>query len=262
MGFYAKNFIYDGIISSEYGLRITSDDSETVGSTRSEIISQNIYRRPKSFLLGVSNNEPLEMFVKLLVPDQLSALEDSVISRWLFGRMSYKKLQILQPDMQYLYYNCIFVEKQPIRYGNILRGYYANIVCDSPYAWEYPRTISYNYGTSTYDINENIVINNTSDNDDYIYPSMIFKTNTLGGYISILNASDSNREFRFDNLGANETITINNDLQIISSSTGQNRLPNFTNYNWMRYVREKNILTIRGNIESISFTHQFAKKVS
>jgi len=99
---------------------------------------------------------------------------------------------------------------------------------------------------------------------------MTFKMNVFGGDLSIVNNSDVltsgsvtyAREFLFEGLDAEEEITIDNDHQIITSSTGENRFPNLTGYNWMRYVKGNNILDIEGNIESISFTHQFARKIS
>lgn len=271
MAFYAANFAYDGIISSEYGLRITSMDSEDISDGANvELLTQKIYRKPTVFLLGVEQTPVLEIPVKINVPDQLSATEDSIISNWLFGNLNYKKLQILQYDMQYVYYNCIFTNKQSIRYGNVIRGYNATISCDSPFAWEYPQTVSYDYGTGTSSVFDRVIINNTSDNGDYTYPTMTFKMNVFGGNLSIVNNSDiltsgsvtSTREFLFEDLDPEEEITIDNDHQIITSSTGGNRLPNFTGYNWMRYVKGNNIFDIEGNIESVSFTHQLARKMS
>lgn len=271
MAFYAANFAYDGIISSEYGLRITSTNSEDISDGANvELLTQKIYRKPKVFLLGVEQTPVLEIPVTISVPDQLSATEDSIISNWLFGNLNYKKLQILQYDMQYVYYNCIFTNKQTIRYGNVIRGYNATISCDSPFAWEYPQTISYSYGNVSPYVFDRITINNTSDNADYTYPILTFKMNVFGGDLSVVNNSDmitsgssiQLREFLFEGLEAEEEITIDNDHQIITSSTGQNRLPNLTDYNWMRYVKGNNVLDIEGNIESISFTHQFARKMS
>jgi len=260
--FIAANFSYDGIISSEYGLRITSDDSTSSAGANVQLYTQKIYRRPKTYLLGIEQTPVLSIPIRINVPDQLSATEDSVISKWLFGRQNYKKLQIIQSDMEYVYFNCIFMDKQTERIGNIIRGYYANIVCDSPFAWTYPKTKTYSY-PSGYLINDNIQIVNSSDMDDYTYPSMSFTMNVFGGDLSIINTSDSNREFLFEGLSANETITIDNDLEIITSSvSGVNRLSNFTDYKWMRYKPGINNLQLSGNISSISFTNQFAKKMS
>ncbi|MFZ2992542.1 MAG: phage tail domain-containing protein [Microgenomates group bacterium] len=263
MSFYGANFIYNNIISSEYGLHISSaGESDSTDGSDVELYTQELYRRPKLYLLGVQQTPVLKMPITINVEHEISAIEDSVISNWLFGGLSYKKLQIIQPDMQYVYYNCIFTGKKTERVGNIIRGYSGEIVCDSPFAWEYPKTISYNYGTSTYTVNDSITINNDSDNADYTYPSVTFKMNSFGGNLSIINTSESSRTFTFTGLSPSEQITVDNDLQIITSNMRTNAFPYFTNYKWLRYIKGNNNFTISGNIESISFTHQFAKKIS
>jgi len=266
MSFYAANFIYDSIISSEYGLRISSDNSnESSSGANVELYTQQIYRRPKVYLLGVQQAPVLTIPIYITVPDQLSSTESSVISKWLFGRMNYKKLQIIQSDMQYVYYNCIFTDPTVERVGNVIRGYHSNIVCDSPFAWEYPKTLTYNYQSlkPQYAIGGSLVINNTSDNADYTYPSVEFTMNNSGGLLSITNATDGSRVFSFTGLSAGETIAVDNDIQTITSSiSGANRLSNFVDYKWLRYVPGINTLWILGDITTISFTHQFAKKIS
>lgn len=271
MSFYAANFIYDTTISSEYGLRITSDESGEglVSGADVELYTQAIYRRPKPYLLGVQQSPALTIPIRITTPNDLAATEASVISNWLFGQMNYKKLTILQPDMQYIYFNCIFINPQVIRVGNTIRGFVANIMCDSPFSWEYPQTISYSYGAGGF-VQDNIIINNTSDNVDYTYPTVVFKMNVFGGNLSIINYSDSIiRAFTFTGLSANEEITVNNDLQIITSSlTEENRLTNFSNtsgsanYKWLRFIPKKNNLTITGDISTVEFTYQNARKIS
>lgn len=271
MAFHAANFIYDTTISSEYGLRITSeeDGEGTVGGANVELYTQTIYRRPKPYLLGVQQAPVLTMPIRITTPNDLASTEASVVSNWLFGQMNYKKLTILQPDMQYVYFNCIFTSPQVIRIGNTIRGFTATIVCDSPFAWEYPHTISYAYGGGGL-IQDSIIINNTSDNADYTYPSISFAMNVFGGNISVINNSDSViRAFTFTGLSSNETITVNNDLQIITSSiAGENRLTNFSNtsgsanYKWLRLVPKQNNISIEGNISSLEFTYQNARKIS
>ena len=262
MAFYSSNFIYDGIISSEYGLRISTfgGEEENFSLANVELITQSIYRKPKVFLLGINQTPVLEIPITITVPQELSAEETSVISRWLFGQMGYKVLQILQPDMQYIYFNCIFTEPEIIKIGNITRGFNAVITCDSPYAWEYSKAITYAYNPNNFIVFDNIKINNTSDNPDYTYPTVSFTMNKFGGYLNITNTSDSNRVFRFYDLLPNEVIEINNDLQTITSSTGQNRIENF-NYYWFRYIPNLNEFIIEGNITEIEFTNIFVKKM-
>lgn len=264
MGFYASNFVYNNIISSEYGLRISSlnDSGSDHSAATVELFTQNIYRRPKVYLLGVQQTPVLTIPISVTTPTELSSTESSTISRWLFGQMNYKKLQILQPDMQYIYFNCIFTEPQILRIGNIIRGYTATIVCDSPFAWEYPYWSTHEYSEEWFEISDSISINNSSDNPDYTYPTVQFKINQFGGGISIINNTDNGREFVFENLSPNEIIRVDSEVQSITSSTGLNRFTNFTGYKWFRYVPNKNNLSISGNVGYVSFLHHFAKKVA
>jgi hypothetical protein len=73
--------------------------------------------------------------------------------------------------------------------------------------------------------------------------------------------SQAGREFLIEDLSPFEEITVDNDLQIITSSLGEYRINNF-NKNWFRYVSGNNNLNIRGNISSLSFTHQFVRKIA
>lgn len=56
MSFYASEFIYNGVPSSNFGLTISdtnaSDELSLPGANVS-IISQEIYRKPKVYLFGV-----------------------------------------------------------------------------------------------------------------------------------------------------------------------------------------------------------------
>lgn len=266
MAFYASNFIYDGIMSSEYGLRITStSDTDSTAGANVNLFTQELYRRPKILLLGVQQSPVLEIPFTINVENELSASEESVVSNWLFGGMNYKKLQVVQPDMQYVYYNCILKDKQTDRVGNIVRGYTGVISCDSPFAWEYPRTVTHTYDPMGYIADETIEIINTSGNADYTYPTITITMNVFGGDISIINTSESaTREFALTGLLPNEVLTVNSDLQTITSTLSTNRLVDMENcdYTWVRYIKGINNMKVEGNISSISFTHQFAKKIS
>ena len=86
MGFYAKYFIYDDVPSSDYGLIISNMDSESNHSGASvELMTQEVYRKPKVYLLGVQQKPVLSLPITISVQGELSAPEASSVSRWLFG---------------------------------------------------------------------------------------------------------------------------------------------------------------------------------
>jgi hypothetical protein len=84
--------------------------------------------------------------------------------------------------------------------------------------------------------------------------------NNIGGNITLTNIQDNNRQFQLTGLLANEVITINNDLQIITSSLGLPRLSNF-NLNWFRLLPNLNTILVQGNISNLSMTYYFDKKI-
>lgn len=264
MSFYGSDFIYDGISSSDFGLKISNfgEDSSTTPGASVELFTESIYRRQKSYLFGVQQTPVLTIPITITVSYELSAVDASIVSRWLFGKLNYKKLQIIQPDMQYVYFNCIFTNPEVIRVGNIIRGFNTQIVCDSPFAWEYPKPVTYLYSLENYTVSDTITYNNYSDNADYTYPAIEIVTNRFGGDFTITNLTDSNRAFTFSGLNANETLMVDNELQIIQSSeTNENRIQNF-NYNWFRLLPNINKITLSGNIYYLRIINHFARKIA
>ncbi len=139
MAYYASNFMFDDIPSERFGLIIVSDDSgesSTNASNNVNLITQEIFRRPKPYFYGVQQTPVLEFPIKFMTTEyEITASDSSIIQQWLFGQMNYKELRILQPDMQDIYYMCFLTDPQIIRIGNIVRGYSCTVKCDSPFAY-------------------------------------------------------------------------------------------------------------------------------
>ncbi len=264
MAFYASNFVYDSKVSSDYGLTIsTIGASPDHRGANVELSTESLYRRSKVYLMGVQETPVLSLPVTITVAEELSATESSDVSKWLFGQNNYKKLQILQPDMQYVSYNCIFTSPSVIRVGNIIRGYNATIVCDSPFAWEQPVQTTYYYGPKYYNINEVVTYNNTSDSANYTYPIVEVTANRFGGSFSVINLTDHNRKFSFTGLLPDETLMIDNDLQIIQSTQSHlNRIEDFDGYQWFRLAPKLNRLHLMGSIDKFRIVTQTPKKIA
>ena len=162
--------------------------------------------------------------------------------------------------MQTSYFDCIFNEPKTVRNGNQIYGFNAEVVCNSAFGWETPKTTTYTYSASVVD--SSVVFNNRSDDSgNYLYPNLVITMNNIAGGLSITNSSDSNRVFSFAGLSGNEVLTINCGLETLVSSTGLKRLSNF-NKNFLRLVPGINNLRIQGNVASIAMTTQYvAKKI-
>jgi hypothetical protein len=267
--FYAYDFIYDDVSSKQFDLQIiTFDDGKPfsgVGSSDIEIISQRVLRKSKPYYLGRTEKSPLEFSLTFGKANPISGMERDIISSWLFGRSEYKKLYILQDDLNGAYFNCFLRDPKPVYIGGINYAIECTVTCDSPYAYSFTKTTSGSYGSSGSTV-ENATFNiyNYSSEDDYLYPNVYFQMKDSGSYITLTNQDDDNREFTFGASGSplagGESISVNNDLQIVTSSTGLRRVSHF-NKNWFRLVQKLNTVTLEGPVDWISIKYNERLKI-
>ena len=258
MAFYGSSFQFDNIPSETFGLLISeingSPVDSTMGSTSMDILNKRLYRRATPYFFGSSPSENLsfEISANALDMEEIDAETFQLIQAWLFSPRTYKKLLILQPDMESVYFNCIFNNPKIIRVGNKIVGFTATVECDAPFAWNFPKTTTYTYTNPTVD-NSVVFYNGSDDKGAYLYPSTVITMNSFGGSVTITNSSDANRVFSITGLSAGEVITIDSSLQTLSSSTGLKRLSLF-NKHFLRFVPAVNNLRIQGNISSVAIT--------
>ena len=264
MRFYASSFQYDGVPSEKYGLEISeigsSSESSSSASNPMEIYERRLYRRATPFFYGLSPSENLsfDISVNSLVGD-IDTEKSKIIQAWLFSQRKYKKLFIIQPDMTNSYYNCFFNNPEITQVGNSIVGYRASVVCDSPYGWRFPKTLTNNYTGVTVDSTFTFY-NSSDDKGAYLYPSLILTMNSSGGNITITNQSDSSRVTSFTGLSSGEIITTDSSLQTLSSSTDLKRMSNF-NKKFLRLIPGVNVLRVQGNIQKLEMTYQFVAKI-
>jgi phage-related protein len=263
MAFWGSEFIFNRTPSSIFNLYISSSSEggevEVEGGSNVEITTQKIFRRSKPYLLGVQQSPVLEFPIYFNCENELDAVTSGQISKWLFGHYNYKKLQIVQDDLDGVYFNCFLKDPRVYKVGNIIRGFQANVSCDSPFAWTFDKTKTLTYSVAPSAVSA--TFNNQSDDNYYLYPKAVITMNVTGGDVGITNTSDGSRVFSFSSLSANEVLTVDNDLEMITSSTTLNRLPNFISKKWLRFVPGTNNFTVSGNVSSIVLTYRFAKKV-
>jgi len=260
MSFNAKSFVFDGTPSETYDLSISnlnSGEEFSTGSSSVDLLTQNIFRRSTPYFYGVTTGGVLSFPCAITRRDEITAEESRIISAWLFGRLEYKKLQVVQSDMLNVYYNCFLNNPQLLKVGNKIHGYSFDVVCDAPWAWEFPKTLTKTY-TGT--VSDTFTFDNTSDDSDYLYPSLVVTINGSGGAVNITNTTDASRLFQVTALSAAEVLTVDNSRGIMTSSTGLIRLSLF-NKNWFRFVPGRNSLTVAGEFSSLVFTYQLARKV-
>src|SRR5258706_1865229 len=262
--FYGSSFLYGGIPSELYGLRISNIDAqavnESMGSSSMEILNQKLYRRATPFFYGATPSPVLSFEMTAFSNEEIDADFFQLIQKVFFSSRTYQRLQIDEDDMQLVYFDAILNDPKIVRIGNLLTGVKFTVNCNAPFAFNFPKTVVYNYVVPVVDAT--ITFNNISvDIGSYLYLSNILTCNSFGVNINISNLDDNNRMFTFTALSANEVITIDNSLQTISSSTGLKRLSKF-NKHFLRLVPGVNRLRIQGNIAQFSMpTQTIAKKI-
>lgn len=246
-----------------------SGESTTSGSNDISILSQKLFRKATPLFFGVEQIPVLSFPLYVYSETEITASAYSNISSWLFGQQNFQKLRIVQTDMADVYYNCFLTAPQTIRIGNEIRGFTTTVICDSPFAWKEPKTLSYTFAG----YHTNISFFNESANSFYTYPTnMVIRANSFGGDVRITNTSDDSRISQLGisaywptsyptltPLFGNEVITLNCDSQLISSSSRSYPLQTF-NQKWPRFIQGTNNLIIDGNIASLSFTYPVAFK--
>lgn len=266
MSFYGSSFIWDGKPSELFGLYIANIDANAInksmGSSSMEIKETKIFRKATPYFYGSTPAPKLEFEFSAFAEQEIDATAFESIQKWLFSSRTYKRLQIDQPDLQNVYFNCILNDPEINRVGNLIHGFSCKVTCDSPYAYRFPQITTYAYTSEVVDSTETYY-NMSDDDGTYLYPNQIVITmNNADGDISITNLDDGNRVMSFTNLQPNEILTVSSLYQTIESSTGLKRMGNF-NKKFLRLVPNRNRLRIQGNVAGIEMTNQWvAKKIS
>jgi phage-related protein len=255
MGFIAKNFSFNRIPCTEFGLRIYDIDGNTNEATpfasTGKLMTDVIPSTGRTFLYGRSFDEPLEFKLvfgldplMLKMDEHLDRFEMDAIANWLTGHDTYKWLEIEQPDMETIRYHCIISELEPIQLSWLPWAFTATVVCDSPYGYTFPRKFSYSCVNET----EIRLVSRSTINKLY-YPKLDI---TLNGSntISIVNQSCNNAELRFENLPKDYflTISVDNELgKIVSSDPTYVNMYQYCNFSWLPLKKGLNKLLVKGN---------------
>lgn len=244
--FNAIYFTYDGVYSGDYGLYIASIDGEYVQTTSVYAPTLNIAKGIKSkkfFYSGIDYEDAPEYQFSLMSQTEIPDIARRDILSWLVGRKGFKRLYMHQKEYFGIYYNCIFTTVDIIYVGGKCHGFTLTAKFDSPYCYGEPtqKKITLAKGVS-----QTIAFHNESDVlDDYVYPTLTFSKD-----ISIVNQSDGSRVTSYSGVETDkgEIITIDNELKIVDSTVGGDKLSNF-NLNWLRFKKGINKLVISGEGE-------------
>lgn len=267
LAFYGLHFLFDDQYSKNYGLTIAAingnSTTEASGGSNIEIFYDSVYRKPKKYIYGSSPEEVLTFEMEVVSEKPLYGLKRSKIQKWLFGRTKPCKLQIIQSDLQDIYFNCFLTDSSLIYLTNECYGFRFTVECDAPWAWQLPKTYTFRRPAEATRFTQKIHFYNDSDDTDYTYPLIEMQASSTlmnDGEVSIINHSDDGRTFSFTQLKKDEVVTVDNEIQLLSSSEGRLLSENF-NKNFFRLLPGANELEINGEIQYLKITYSNARKV-
>lgn len=259
--FIGSTFTFDNISSEDYGLKITilnNNDTINIADYKSNL--EKSYRQNKFLPKKQYIDKPTVLNISIFSDVALTRSQFDQIHNWLFNiDGKFRKLRIHQNDMLDYYYNCRLQQLEAVTFGNAPFVLNCMLECDSQYVWQNPITRIYTITTSPYTAK---FINISSE--DTLKPKYIIKMNALGGTVKIQNLKfkDTNLQtMEFINLQANEIITIDAELGILSSNLRTNILGNFVYPNFMRLEHGSHEFIITGNVSEFKIIYQNARKI-
>lgn len=264
MAFYGSSFIYDGIPSENYDLRIfefePSNPADGVVGGDASIMEEWLYRRDVPYFYGRYYETPFEFDFTVGSFNAIDGTTRNAIQRWLLGSPTYKELNIVQDDISDVSFNVIFTQSTNKYVGNLNYALSLHARCDRPWGVYSPPILVKTYSSGS--VNESINYLNASSYGGYNKPTITFTMSSSASpnYFSIINTSENNRTFRFDNITPSEKITVDNDKGIITSSASALRMSNF-NKNFLRLIQGVNTLQVSGCVVEFTLSTEFARIV-
>lgn len=262
MAFWGKSFIFNGISSENYDLRILDFDiaNPVVSPSGGDVSIKEewLYRRETPYFYGRFYETSLEFDFTVGSFSAIDGATRNAIQTWLLGKNTYLPLRIVQDDISDITYNVIFTRAPNSYVGNVNYALTLHAKCDRPWGLYYPPVFTKIYPGGL--MSDSFTYLNKSTYSGYNKPTISFTMDGTGGSFSIINASDNNRQFLFTGLSPYETMTIDNDKGIITSSTGNLRITNF-NKNFFRLPQGINNLSLAGYITDFSMTCVFPRGI-
>lgn len=254
---YAIDFEYDGQYLSDYGFIVCHFDATTganVVNAGSKITFNKVSRNNgKSYSLASTKYEEcIQTTFDICKDPDLYDYEDREISndeyrdlmRWL-NRREFLKFQVLEDEANesdVCFYNVSF-NISKINIAERLYGLQLTLESDKPFGYGQEQSISWNFS----DTSISKTLRDVSDEIGYTYPNMIITCNAEGD-LSIFNEL-VNCTMVIKNCSVGETIKIDGEHQIITTTYNSHDIFNDFNY---EFFRIGNTIDNRNNKISVS----------
>lgn len=255
MAFYGCEFSFNGIPSSQYGLMLYDFGApveDGIFSSGLEISEDRTARRYRPLFYGVTQNTPLTFELTFGVnPDGIDAYEPldrwdmAAIATWLTGQDGYRYLEIAQPDMEAMRYRCIITDLSYVTYGKMPWAMRCTVTCDSPFAYLRPEVYEITPSLVTWPNMPVTTIMCRSAAPAY-YPIMEYTCTGGVTTVQIRNVTDSNRTLEITGLSTAQTIRIDCENEIITTTADIN-LYDQCNFKFLRLLPGVNQIAVRGD---------------
>lgn len=269
MEVFGKDWILGKFKASDFGLILASfsykGESEDELGFKTSTIEEYIGNRPIPVYLGDKYEDKLKPQITLCRNPDVYLQKDLYFSendcRWILRELSgirgYQWMKVIElGESEDIWFKSKINNISYKRVGGNVVGFIIELECDSCFGYSTEFTININAKSNT----PFYLFNNTDDLTNYVLPTVTIKTTSANTFI-ICNQSDNNWTTELYNLKANESVIVDSQHEVLSSSNPSHAsLLNDFNLNFIRLVPEKNIFTT--NVDAtITFKFRVPRKV-
>ena len=254
-----SGFIYDGVSSEDFGLKIGTFDgggvqSGTVGLNLN-IEQIRIGTNPVPILTSAYYDSVLEFEIHTFFsPDKtVTSGDNRAIKKWLSRTGDYKKLIVQARRFEHYYFMVKVKDIQPILVGDEIAGYKFFFVCDSPFAWE-----DFSYEAELEGETVTFSIENTSDYEGKLFPTIDYSCTTTGPF-SIKNV-ETGVSMEFSEIYAATTTSIKMPQSIITTTMDNHNFYKYFNRKFLYLLPGVNTLEMTGT-GTLTISGRFARMV-
>lgn len=246
----SQYFIFDGIESQSMNLQIVrmsqNDFIETPFWGGRDIQEKKHRAKLSPYHYGVST-EPIKFKLELALldehnqPQQWTPEARLKISKWLLNN-DYKPFKTYD-DLTKTYYG-IFIGESNLQLINNQGYMELTFRTNSPYAWTDVEVL--NFDLSNNATTQTIILENKSNIVKRYRPKVEIELVNGETAVNLKNKSNNNKEFKFTDLLINETISIDNENELIlSNKFASNPLAKF-NEEWLELTQGENEIEVTG----------------
>lgn len=261
---FTKQFIYNGIHSSEYGLFFGHIQTEKLKQVLGKVnYSTAYYRSQYRHVISDQNYEdaPLSFEIEIISAAPINEARARKIQQWLFNAQDYQRLyagsgagrrvEKINGEEKRVYVECVFYNPEELRYADGLHGWRCTCNLSSALAFQDEITLTFT------DFTEPILIRTESDAQEYIYPTLVINTGnqTNPMDVSVRNTNDANRAMLLKGIPAQTVIYADCIAGTVTDNTYGSLYAHLTDQKFLRLLPGENHLVVTG-ADSLQITWQ------